>query len=384
MKKGNPMEVKLNLSVFNANRLSERGMNASSVAKRLNVSRECVSKWLNGESMPKPDKLLQIGLILGVAYNELVTRFGDRAAPIVHFRRKQNRKQSSDDKVATDAMAEFVRRITRYSTTNVGISIAPLDNPKADCEYAAMAADYFRKQLNLPRRLKSSDLVRWFKLFRINLIPAFWGDEKYYGNALRIYFPDGNSTWVVLNLDSKVTDFLFWMAHEIGHSIAPSLHDQDSEDFADNFARALLFPPSEADALYRKIGSKSAALPIILATAKSWNVSPYTIYKSLVFAEERCGLSPSRLPPAKTVMGAANSHAAKETVAQIVFRGDQPSSADFVRKSEKWLETDFFKALAVYLSQNATGNPPIADLAHLLGLSPDDAYGVIRFLTQEA
>ena len=223
-----------------------------------------------------------------------------------------------------------------------------------------------------------------FKLFRINLIPAFWGDEKYYGNALRIYFQEEKSTWVVLNLDSKVTDFLFWMAHEIGHSIAPSLHGQDSEDFADNFARALLFPPSEADALYRKIGSKSVALPIILATAKSWNVSPYTIYKSLVCAEGRCGRSPSRLPPAKTVMGAANSHAAKETVAQIVFRGDQPSSADFVRKSEKWLETDFFKALAAYLSQNATGNPPIADLAHLLGLSPDDAYGVIRFLTQEA
>ena len=378
------MEVKLNLSVFNANKLSEKGMNASSVAKRLNVSRECVSKWLNGESMPKPDKLLQIGLILGVAYNELVTRFGDSAMPIVHFRKKQNRKQSDDDKIATDAMADFVRRIARYSTTNAGISIAPLDNPKPDCEYAAMAADYFRKQLNLPRILKSSDLVRWFKLFRINLIPAFWGDEKYYGNALRIYFPKEKSTWVVLNLDSKVTDFLFWMAHEIGHSIAPSLRDQDSEDFADNFARSLLFPSSEADALCRKIGSKSAALPVILATAKSWNVSPYTIYQSLVRAEERCGFSSSRLPPVKTVMGAANRHSSRETVAQIVFRSDQPSSSDFVRKSEKWLETDFFKALAAYLSQNASGNPPIADLAHLLGLSPDDAYGVTRFLVQEA
>jgi len=378
------MEVKLNLSVFNTNKLSERGMNASSVAKRLNVSRECVSKWLNGESMPKPDKLLQIGLILGVAYNELVTRFGDSAMPIVHFRKKQNRKQSDDDKIATDAMADFVRRIARYSTTNAGISIAPLDNPKPDFEYAAMAADYFRKQLNLPRILRSSDLVRWFKLFRINLIPAFWGDEKYYGNALRIYFPEEKSTWVVLNLDSKVTDFLFWMAHEIGHSITPSLHDQDSEDFADNFAQSLLFPSCEADALYRTIGTKKEVLPIILATAKNWNVSPYTIYKSLAQAGKRCGLSPSRLPPAKTVMGAANRHAAKETVAQIVFRSDQPSSADFVRKSEKWLETDFFKALSAYLAQNASGNPPIADLAHLLGLSPDDAYGVIRFFAQEA
>ena len=378
------MEVKLNLSVFNANKLSERGMNASSVARRLNVSRECVSKWLNGESMPRPDKLLQIGLILGVAYNELVTRFGDSAMPIVHFRKKQNRKQSDDDKAATDAMAEFVRRIVRYCTTNVGISIAPFDNPRPVCEYAEMAANYFRKQLNLPRKLKSADLVRWFRLFRINLIPAFWGDEKYYGNALRICFPKERSTWVVLNLDSKVTDFLFWMAHEIGHTMAPSLRDQDSEDFADNFAQALLFPPAEADALYRRIGAKSAALPIILSTARDWNVSPYTIYQSLVRAEKRCGVSLSRLPLVRTVMGAANRHADGETVAQIVFRGNKPSPADFVRKSEKWLGTGFFKALAAYLSQNAEGNPPIADLAHLLGLSPDDAYGVIRFLKQES
>ena len=52
------MEVKLNASVFNAEALREKGMNASQVATKLGVSRECVSKWLKGESMPKPDKLL--------------------------------------------------------------------------------------------------------------------------------------------------------------------------------------------------------------------------------------------------------------------------------------------------------------------------------------
>lgn len=376
------MEMKLNLSVFNTERLSEKGMNASHVAKRLNVSRECVSKWLKGESMPKPDKLLQIGLLLGVAYNELVTRFGDAALPVVHFRKKQNRKQSEDDKAATDAMADFVRRIARFSTANAGISIAPLENPKPDYEYAAMAADFFRKQLNLPRKLKSADLVHWFNLFRINLIPAFWGDDEYYGNALRISLPKEKSTWVVLNLDSKVTDFLFWMAHEIGHSIAPSLCDQAAEDFADAFAQSLLFPQGEADALYGKLsgGKKSLALPVILATARDWNASPYTIYQSLARAEKRRGASASILPAAKVVMGAANRNAVKETVAQIVFKCDQPTPKDFVRKSEAWLKTDFFRALSVCLSQNMKANPPISDLAHLLGLSPDDAYGVISYL----
>lgn len=377
------MEMRLNLAVFNPERLSEKGMNASCMAKRLNVSRECVSKWLKGESMPKPDKLLQIGLLLGVAYNELVMRFGDVALPIVHYRKKQNRKQSEEDKAATDAIADFVRRIARFSTANAGISIAPLENPKSDYEYAAMAAEFFRKQLNLPRKLKSDDLVHWFNLFRINLIPAFWGDDEYYGNALRISLPKEKSTWVVLNLDSKVTDFLFWMAHEIGHSIAPSLCNQAAEDFADAFAQTLLFPQGEADALYGKVaaGKKNSVLPMILATAKEWNVSPYTIYRSLIRVEKRRGISVSILPGSNAVMGAANRNAVKKTVAQIVFKCDQPTPKDFVRKSEVWLKTDFFRALAVCLSQSMKANPPISDLAHLLGLSPDDAYGVISYLT---
>ena len=80
-------------------------------------------------------------------------------------------------------------------------------------------------------------------------------------------------------------------------------------------------------------------------------------------------------------MGAANRNAVKKTVAQIVFKCDQPTPKDFVRKSEVWLKTDFFRALAVCLSQSMKANPPISDLAHLLGLSPDDAYGVISYLT---
>lgn len=380
------MELKLNLAVFNAERLLEKGMNASNVAKRLNVSRECVSKWLKGESMPKPDKLLQIGLLLGVAYNELVMRFGDVTTPIVHFRRKQNRKESVEDKTATDAMADFVRRIARFGSSDAGITIAPLVNPRPDYEYAAWAADFFRKQLNLPRKLKSADLIRWFNLFRINLIPAFWGDCEYYGNALRIFLPKEKSTWVVLNLDSKITDFLFWMAHELGHSITPLLCGNEAETFADNFAQALLFPPIEASALYRKMigAGKSNELAMILGAAKDWNVSPYTVFLALSHVEKQQGLETSILPRPQTVMGAANRKLSKNTVALSVFQKDKPSPSEFIKKSENWLNTSFFRSLATFLSQNSGGNPPVTDLAHLLGLSPDDAYGVIRCLEKGA
>lgn len=375
------MKVKLNASVFNAEALREKGLNASQVAAKLGVSRECVSKWLQGESMPKPDKLLALGVLLGVTYGQLVVRFGDLAAPIVHFRKKQNRVPDREDMEVTDSIADFVKHVAKYSPAGEGITISPLTNPKSDYEYAAVAANYFRRQLNLPTVIKSENLVQWFKLFGINLIPAFWGDEEYYGNALRISLP-GRSTWVVLNLDSKVSDFLFWMAHEIGHSIAPSLDGDMAEEFADHFAEALLFPPAEADTLYASLpATRGANVGTIIKTAHKWHVSPYTILKALQWAERRSEKVKTCLPNGRTVMSAASrGRVSEQTVAEIVFNGKSPTPESFISKSESWLKTSFFEALSTYLTQGTGDNLPIGSVSHLFGISPDDAYGVIKHL----
>ena len=378
------MEVKLNTSVFNVETLSEKGLNASQVASKLGVSREAVSKWLKGETMPKPDKLLALGVLLGVAYNQLVVRFGDVAAPIIHFHKKQNRMTNEEIDASTEEMADFVKHVAKFNPAGQGITITPLSNPRADFDYADMAACFFRQQLNLPRIIKSTDLVHWFQLFGINLIPAFWGGNEYYGNALRISLHD-NSTWVVLNLDSKVCDFLFWMAHEIGHSIAPSLKDEDAEIFADHFAQALLFPPSAADDLYAQLPEeKNKAIGTILSTAKKWNIAPYTIYKSLAWCEKRRVATKTKLPDVQAIMTAANSKKTCKTVSELLFDGKIPTPEQYIKRSEAWLKTTFFKALATFLSQGTSGNPPIGSIGHLLGLSPDDAYGVIRYLTERA
>lgn len=185
--------------------------------------------------------------------------------------------------------------------------------------------------------------------------------------------------------DSKVTDFLFWMAHELGHSLAPSLCGDEAETFADNFAQALLFPPSEADSLYRKIATdKTSALGLVIAVAKDWNISPYTVHLALTHAEKRQGVATSILPPARQIMGVANQNATNERVSQSLFKVSNPSPADFIKKCETWLNTGFFRSFAAFLSQNNGENPPITDLAHLLGISPDDAYGVIKYLEKGA
>lgn len=57
------------------------------------------------------------------------------------------------------------------------------------------------------------------------------------------FLPESDTTWVYLNLDTNVHDLKFWMAHELGHCLSPSLTGTEvAEDFADAFAGALLFP----------------------------------------------------------------------------------------------------------------------------------------------
>lgn len=52
--------------------LIRAGMNQSDLAARLGISREAVSNWMRGESFPQPDKLIRIGMLVGLTFDDLV------------------------------------------------------------------------------------------------------------------------------------------------------------------------------------------------------------------------------------------------------------------------------------------------------------------------
>jgi prophage maintenance system killer protein/transcriptional regulator with XRE-family HTH domain len=65
------MRKTLNLSRL-TDALIRAGMNQADLAAKLKVSREAVSKWVRGKSFPQPDKLLRIGMLVGLKFDELV------------------------------------------------------------------------------------------------------------------------------------------------------------------------------------------------------------------------------------------------------------------------------------------------------------------------
>lgn len=73
-------------------RLAERGLNQSSVAKELGLSRAAVSKWFKGTAFPRPAELLKLGKLLGMGFKELVETAEVAPAPLVAFRKRAGTK----------------------------------------------------------------------------------------------------------------------------------------------------------------------------------------------------------------------------------------------------------------------------------------------------
>ena len=123
-------------------------------------------------------------------------------------------------------------------------------------------------------------LIRRFTELQAVVVPALWGRKQRHENAIHIHLPDSQTTWVYLNLDTNIHDFKFWMAHELGHCLSPSLSGDDAEDFADDFAGALLFPSALAEKAYTEINQQrtsAAKIQKVIELADEQTISPYTV-----------------------------------------------------------------------------------------------------------
>ena len=67
------MQKKINIENA-SNAMASAGLTQTALAKALDVSKEAVSQWLNEKSFPRPNKLLQLGKLLGLSLDNLVIK----------------------------------------------------------------------------------------------------------------------------------------------------------------------------------------------------------------------------------------------------------------------------------------------------------------------
>ena len=376
------MQKTLNRSVLQ-DALIRAGLNQSGLAEKLKVSREAVSKWLAGEAFPQPDKLLRMGMLLGLAFEQLVTLPPPAAVPVVSFRKKAHRKTLDEHLDNARETGELLKRLVTYLPKQELTHPPTLLDPTSDYAYVQRVAAEVRQEMGLEKKevIEFKDLIKKFHQLHAVLVPVLWGERQHHGNALNIFLPDSQTTWVFLNLDSNAVDFKFWMAHELGHSLGPELVNDESEDFADSFAQALLFPEAHAANLrgaLQGLSGVGARVERLRQEASRHVISPYTIRRAIEEYERAKGLSPTDLGEMGRFMGAVTNFLKDhQTITQVLFKAQPPEPKAYVATARLHFASPFFEALAGFCRQEEGA---VAFIHRVLGVSLADAKGLAAAL----
>lgn len=349
------MKKKLNIQKISQS-MDEKGYNQTALSKNLGVSRTIVSAWFKGRKFPRPDKLLKLGLELGLPFQDLVIKSVTASEPIVAFRKKGRRKTTDLHIENAKEIGQLLDLLAPYLPFEGLFEPPSLKTPKLDYSYIQKAAQRIRSEI----KVKDSELIEFEQMigklnnFEVVLIPVFHGKCEHHENALHIFLPTSKTTWIFLNLDSNLHDFKFWMAHELGHVLSPSLTGDSAEDFADIFAQALLFPEIQAKRAYmslKRLRSSRSRIREIIKLAGSLTISPITVYKAINDFATASGLVELNLEPDIYAV-TTNFNKNYPNVSEILFDEKPCSASDYINKTKELFGSPFFEALRVYLSEN--------------------------------
>lgn len=344
--------------------LLKLGLNQSDIADRLDVSKEAVSQWLLNKSFPRPNKLLKLGKLLNLPFDSLVVAENPHQ-PRVAFRKMAGTKTTKQHLQKAREKGRLLRHLTPYLPPETLEMPPVLKNPSCDYEYLSKVASKVRADINVGPEdpMDFAHLIRRFDDLQTTLIPGMWGAKQRHENAVHIFLPDSQTTWVYLNLDTNVHDFKFWMAHELGHCLSPSLEGEEAEDFADAFAASLLYPHKLAVDAYHSIGSQrsaSAKISHLFELADRLTISAWTVFKQANKYAEHAGLpqikEPNGFPGAVT-----NFNKQYPNVSQALLGSTQldehgrPSARDYIDAVESAFETKIFDLLRAYIRESGKG-----------------------------
>lgn len=357
------------------------GLNQAGLSKRLEVSRAIVSSWLKGDKFPRPDKLLKLGLALDMPFKELVEKSQADIEPVIAFRKKGARKTKDVHLEHAREMGHLLQLLVPYMPNDRMFQPPVLKHPKLDYSHIQKVANRIRAEIGV----KDTDPIGFEQLiqkileFEVVLIPVFHGNKQNHENALHIFLPASKTTWIYLNIDSHILDFKFWMAHELGHVIAPSLQGDDGENFADSIAQALLFPAEQAEAAYKQVKrqrTKKSAINKIIGLSNELVISPVTVYAAI--NDFACEMDHPEIALSPDIYAAtANLNKKYPKVAEILL-GEPPATAEqYIEMAKERFNSPFFDILRLHLSENEKSPGFIQSMMDISMLDAKEIHAVL-------
>ena len=307
----------------------------------------------------------------------------------VAFRKMRGTKTKDHHIEKAQEIGRFLRHLVPYLPFDTFEMPPVLKSPNCGYDYLRTVTTKVREDIILGpvECVDFTHLIRRFSELQAVVVPVMWGAKQRHENAIHIHLPDSGSTWVYLNLDTNIHDFKFWMAHELGHCLSPSLEGDEAEDFADSFAASLLYPHELAAEAYVSISlqsTPSAKINHIIDLAEKLTISPWTVFGQVNKYAEFTGKPEIQL--SKTVFPGAVTNFNKrfKNLSEALFSDSEldqygkPSARDYIEKTERAFETSFFDLLRKYLNEQDKGPGYVQTL---LDMSRLDAQSVYAELT---
>ncbi len=360
-------------------RLDSLGLTQSNLASQLGVSKQIVSNWINKQKYPRPEKLLRLSKLLKLSFDEIVIKTASDKEPVIAFRKKGRHKISKDYIESAKYMGSLLEKLVPYLPFDNFSRPPSLINPNTDYEYIHKVADEVRKEISLSgtSEIPFQSLISFFNRYHAVIIPVFWGNKNLHENALHIYLPKTTTTWIYLNLDSRIHDFKFWMAHELGHVKSPDLKGDKAEDFADAFASALLIDRETAENEYiqmRRLKTIPKQINRIKEIANKLIVSPLTIYYEINNYARYTNESEIDLGINRAIFKATTVFNKQfNLVSESLFNNKKPTAIEYMACAKEAFKSPFFEALISFLKDNKKTagyiqsllNLPLADAQYL-------------------
>lgn len=371
------VEKRLNIKAV-TDRMLERGLSQKDLADKLQVTGAAISSWFKPEKFPRPQHLLKLAELLELTFQEIVLKSRDETSRVA-FRKSGNYKITKDHVEKFDYVSRLLKKLVPHLPFDTLTAPPVLKDPKVDYAYIQQAAAAVRASIETKGGvIEFDELLKFFNALQAVLVPVLWG-EKHYKNATHVFLPDSSTTWIFINLDTKVFDFKFWLAHELGHAKTPQLTEEEGEAFADSFAGALLFPENLAKEAFEnlvKISDEWQRVSFVCELAKKFIISPLTIYYEVNAFARHHGLEPIAME--KTIFrGSTQFNKGFKLLSEGIFNTQSPEPKDVIKFAEEELKTPFFDCLAKFLS-SAKESPKF--VSNLLDISLEDGYALYKEL----
>lgn len=357
-------------------------MSQSALADGCKVSREAVSNWLSGESRPRPAKLKAIAETLGIEVKGLLLPDLSNV-PVVAYRTKKKEPASDSSMAAAVELAAQLRLLVPYAHIP-HFSPARLDSPRVDHDYVYEVTQTIRHKLCLSKNepISRDQLLNLHRHFGSILVPVRWrGDRTGHENALSVYLPDSQSSWVVFSLNARNDDFNYWLAHELAHCYSLHILTGDlGEEFAELFAQELLFPTDAATVAIEEIFSQSEPVVRARYLAEAYNISVVTVIKQ---TERTAIAAGKKFDSLQTKNFWDEWNASRElvpTVARTLFGSDDIEIGQYVETSETIFKTPIFAAIAKWQHEEQGRSP--AFISSVLNVGLEEAVELSHLLMQ--